>query len=252
MLTGSVQIVCDREVFRRGLSTVLSDAGFSVEGEYRNFASLLASNANTNSDLLLVVVDESGLTEDIEADLASAKAMLLGSRSVVLAFSQAKSHIIQMLHGDVDAIVSATVTPDVLSRTLELVLLGQKIAPMEFLQHAAQISRCGTPAAPHSMMLPPSGSGGTSFGRLSSRENQVLGQIKQGLSNREIACSLDISEATVKMHVKILMRKRNVKNRTQLAILGLAEDRTGTPAMDRRSAANGRPIGMRSTDSMAG
>ncbi|MCX7554920.1 response regulator transcription factor [Marinicella sp. S1101] len=50
---------------------------------------------------------------------------------------------------------------------------------------------------------------------LTPQQLKVLGMIKQGLLNKQIAYDLDISEATVKAHVTAIMRKLEVNNRTQ-------------------------------------
>jgi two-component system nitrate/nitrite response regulator NarL len=56
---------------------------------------------------------------------------------------------------------------------------------------------------------------------LSDRENEILGCLVSGLSNKNIARKLNIAEATVKVHVKGLLRKMQVSNRTQAAVLAL-------------------------------
>jgi len=57
------------------------------------------------------------------------------------------------------------------------------------------------------------------FGDLSEREMQTLEQLCIGLSNKEIARNLDIQEVTVKLHVKNVLAKLGVANRTQAALL---------------------------------
>jgi DNA-binding NarL/FixJ family response regulator len=56
---------------------------------------------------------------------------------------------------------------------------------------------------------------------LSDRENQILGCLVSGMPNKLIARKLNIAEATVKVHIKGLLRKLRVSNRTQAAILAL-------------------------------
>lgn len=53
---------------------------------------------------------------------------------------------------------------------------------------------------------------------LSLREREILSCLGAGSSNKVIARQLSISEATVKVHVKAVMRKLNVSNRTQAAV----------------------------------
>ncbi|MEP3275487.1 MAG: response regulator transcription factor [Stappiaceae bacterium] len=60
---------------------------------------------------------------------------------------------------------------------------------------------------------------GGAFASLSEREMQTLGELCIGLSNKEIARNLGIQEVTVKLHVKNLLAKLGVTNRTQAALL---------------------------------
>ena len=56
---------------------------------------------------------------------------------------------------------------------------------------------------------------------LSPREKVILRCITEGASNKCIARKIDIAEATVKVHVKAILRKIRVQNRTQAAIWGI-------------------------------
>jgi len=57
------------------------------------------------------------------------------------------------------------------------------------------------------------------FPALTPRQRHVLALLSQGLTNRDIASSLDMCENTVKAHVKQVMRKLNADNRTQAALM---------------------------------
>ena len=61
------------------------------------------------------------------------------------------------------------------------------------------------------------------FGSLSPRERDVVGHIAAGSSNKEIASDLIISENTVRAHVRTLMQKLHLDNRTQLAVYSVYE-----------------------------
>jgi two-component system nitrate/nitrite response regulator NarL len=58
--------------------------------------------------------------------------------------------------------------------------------------------------------------------RLSPREREMLSHLVAGHSNKAIARRLEIAEATVKVHLKSVLRKIRVENRTQAAIWALA------------------------------
>lgn len=62
---------------------------------------------------------------------------------------------------------------------------------------------------------------GDPFEPLSTREMEVLECVTRGMSNKEIAGSLDISHQTVKNHVTAILRKLNVEDRTQAAVYAL-------------------------------
>ena len=58
----------------------------------------------------------------------------------------------------------------------------------------------------------------TVFGGLTPTQMKVLEGVNSGRLNKQIAFDLGIAEATVKAHMTALMRKLNVRNRTQVAI----------------------------------
>ena len=75
---------------------------------------------------------------------------------------------------------------------------------------------------------------------LSPRERDVLCCLMAGYSNKVIARELDVCEATVKVHVKAILRKLDVRNRTQAAIWASTRGVTESnlPARIQRMAGN--------------
>ena len=104
-----------------------------------------------------------------------------------------------------------------LRRALGLVLQGQVVLPDQAL------SRLGLgwqPAAQGSAAIATAGPAVGPDG-LSRRESQILSCLLAGLANKEIARRLAISESTVKMHFKNVLRKTRAANRTQAAVWAL-------------------------------
>jgi RNA polymerase sigma factor (sigma-70 family) len=62
----------------------------------------------------------------------------------------------------------------------------------------------------------------TPLATLTPRERQVLSLVAQGLSNQEIATRTDTTEGTVKVHLRAIMKKLNLTNRTQVALFALS------------------------------
>lgn len=71
------------------------------------------------------------------------------------------------------------------------------------------------------LALRPSGAEASplAFARLTPTQLKVLNGVNAGLLNKQIAHDLGIAEATVKAHMTALMRKLNVRNRTQLVLV---------------------------------
>ncbi len=57
--------------------------------------------------------------------------------------------------------------------------------------------------------------------QLTRREREILQLISDGMTNKAIARKLDISESTVKVHVKYLLKKMNLKSRLEAAVWAL-------------------------------
>jgi two-component system nitrate/nitrite response regulator NarL len=90
---------------------------------------------------------------------------------------------------------------------------GLRPAPVNGTTAHSPPPRLARPASP--------GTGGRADPDLSFRERQILGELAQGHSNKVIAFRLALSEATVKSHLKSLLRKLGYTNRTQAAIFAL-------------------------------
>ena len=58
---------------------------------------------------------------------------------------------------------------------------------------------------------------------LTSRENEIVFALAEGLSNKDVGRKLNLSEGTVKVHLHNIYSKLGVKNRTALAVLALTE-----------------------------
>jgi DNA-binding NarL/FixJ family response regulator len=74
---------------------------------------------------------------------------------------------------------------------------------------------------------------------LTAKQEEVLGRLHKGLSNKAIARQLGMSEATVKVHVRRIMRKFGVANRTQLAVAAMNQGALRLPPGDKESGEHG-------------
>ena len=98
-------------------------------------------------------------------------------------------------------------------------------APVDVVIHALDLIRSGSAFMPASSlpsfreMLSERDVSNACGYKLTSREHTVLASLRQGRSNKCIAHELDMSESTVKVHVRNIMRKLKARNRTEVAFL---------------------------------
>jgi two-component system nitrate/nitrite response regulator NarL len=115
-------------------------------------------------------------------------------------------------------------TCDAFIKSLELVMMGETIFPPAFLSFVLDPE--GTvlgEAAPRNEnnQAMPIWTKNPFAPQLSTREKLILRCLIEGYSNKCIARKINIAEATVKVHVKAILRKIRVQNRTQAAIWGM-------------------------------
>jgi two-component system nitrate/nitrite response regulator NarL len=176
-----------------------------------------------------------GLDPDIHAALSwvsSCKQNYQGLRVIVLGEQLHMAQALTAIEAGADGyVLKNEISPDGLLKSLELILVEGIVVPQGFL---SKLSKPYSPSAPitvststlqpapepgqlHKPLSPPI-SGAGECGLLSSREHAILRHLTQGASNKHIARQLNIAEATVKVHVKSLLRKIRVSNRTQAAM----------------------------------
>jgi len=112
---------------------------------------------------------------------------------------------------------------DAFIKSIELVMMGETVFPPAFSAFAL-----GAGGLPPDKTKPRSDSEATFeepedriAQQLSPREKSILRCLIEGDSNKCIARKIDIAEATVKVHIKAILRKIRVQNRTQAAIWGM-------------------------------
>lgn len=123
-----------------------------------------------------------------------------------------------------------TLSGKALLKAIQLVLAGERFLPIDHETNEVLPSYYGDTGRGAGVGYAPlggGGQGGKNDIRLTAREREVLLYLVKGLSNKDIADALKLQIVTVKLHVRGICRKLNVKNRTQAALsareLGLAD-----------------------------
>ena len=129
---------------------------------------------------------------------------------IVVSDSDARSDIRSAVKAGAFGYILKRSSMDVLERAITLVLAGERYVqvPAEFLDAEDE------PPGPAERSR-----GGDPLEGLTARQHEVLQLLALGHSNKEIAKSLGLLEGTVKVHVRDILRKLGVSNRTQAAML---------------------------------
>jgi two-component system nitrate/nitrite response regulator NarL len=180
-------------LFRQGLKHLLADTRFAVEAEFSTMEQAVDGAVASG----LVIIGEAGDLEQLQAAYPEA-------RIVVLADDFAVDALRDAMNAGADGYLMKDVSPEALIQSLELVMMGEKVFPTNLASMLLSLDSTPSPM--------------NSIRGLSPREQEILQALVTGASNKLIAIKLGITEATVKVHLKTLLRKIDVNNRTQAAI----------------------------------
>lgn len=131
-------------------------------------------------------------------------------------------HALALDGGQRVALLSGEATRDIAEQALEAGAAGfvPKTLPAKSMINAVKFMAMGEQYAPIDFMTAVDETAKHPLAeKLSPRELQVLKGLTEGKSNKEIARDLDITEPTVKLHMKTLYRKVGAANRTQAALI---------------------------------
>jgi DNA-binding NarL/FixJ family response regulator len=134
---------------------------------------------------------------------------------VILSDHREPGQIVSAFRCGARGFISTGTDPDVALRALNFILCGGSFFPPHALADLSQLAD-GLPDGTrdgHRLAFSSSLSGG-----LTLRQREVLACLRLGQSNKQIARELDMQEATVKVHIRQIMRKLGVANRTQAAL----------------------------------
>lgn len=196
---GTVLVVDDHPLMLNGLRILIGSLELGLQVETSHTAEVGLSKARKFSDLRLIILDLNLPTLSGIPAVSSFKKHFPATPLIVLSGSEDRRSIDAAMRSGASAFVSKASSPEELRRTIAGVLHGE-------------------PSALAPLLGPVVGDGDCPVGDLTGRQREVLHFLMKGLSNKEIALRLDVAEITVKTHVKAIMRRLGVANRTQIVI----------------------------------
>lgn len=204
-------LVGSKTLMREGLKGLLSGTNIHICAEAPHLAEVPTTVASGETPGL-ILADIAEFSEETSEALREVKRRLPLSRVVVLTDILDATQLSACLSAGVDGFLLKEISYEALLQSLRLVMTGEKVFPTDL----AALLVNGTPNPPKPIVRAKVEEARNRG--LSDREMQILQCLAQGDSNKIIANRLEITEATVKVHVKSLLRKIQAANRTQAAI----------------------------------
>ena len=206
METWNVMLVDHDRLFSAALGTLISSGPFRICQYAVDTADAAAAvDRGTEPDLIVLALQD-GSAEEMGGIKRLRSAT--GARIAVLADDVMDRSLSMALKAGADAYLNKSMSSESLLRSLQLVMLGEVVYPT----HVASLLIATANERPTPTRATPANN------ELSKREVQILRCLLAGQSNKAIARNLHITESTVKMHFKNVMRKINAQNRTQAAV----------------------------------
>jgi two-component system nitrate/nitrite response regulator NarL len=212
-------------LLREGLTRILSATNFRIVASTSCVDDLALTAQSQHGSILLIIDAGDGLDAAV-GQVERFKERHPTGRVAVLADRHGLNDIVSAFRAGANAYFMKAAPCDAFIKSLELVMLGETILPAAVLsmvleredddedeQEREAIVRGVRKSA--GVLL---GVESNDTPRLSVRERGILKCLIAGDSNKVIARKIDIAEATVKVHVKAILRKVRVSNRTQAAI----------------------------------
>ena len=214
-----ILIVDNHALFRVGMGNILErEPDFQIVGEADDSRSAVDRALETSPDIILMdlsLPSPGGIetTQRIKRELPS-------TGIIVLAPSEDEDALFESIKAGAAAFILKDVGPDDLVTIIRRVVNGEYLindkvfakpsVASRVLKEFRELAVYGQEAAPI-------------FAPLSPREVEILDNIAQGMTNKQVAYALTISEQTVKNHMSSILRKLSVNDRTQAVVYAMRQ-----------------------------
>lgn len=202
-----ILLIDDHPLMRKGMRQILElETDFVVVGEASNGSEGVAQALKLQPDLIMLDLNMKGIS-GLDT-LRSLRAHDVDARVVVLTVSDEQSDIFALMDAGVDGYLLKDSDTEELIENIQKAARGEMVLSETVRQYLLNRQPESDPLA-----------------QLTDRELDVLQWIATGMSNKQIAAQLFISEETVKVHIRNLLRKLNVHSRVAATVLYLAQQK---------------------------
>ncbi|WP_457675178.1 response regulator [Thiolapillus sp.] len=205
-----ILLIDDHALFRIGLRELLERRGLEVVGAVGDCEEGINMVLDTRPDVVLLdmrMPQMSGLEV-----LKTLRDRGMQMPIVILTTSRVENDVIASLQCGAQGYLLKDMEPDELIRSLNDIVAGQTVVASELTMVLAQAVRGGE-----------QDKAGSAMDQLTPREKEILCLLAEGQSNKVIARNLGISDGTVKLHVKAILRKLDVHSRVEAAVIAVEQ-----------------------------
>ena len=223
-------------LIREGISRILSAANFRTLASV-SCADDLSPSKLQSHPVLVLIVHAGGDFEAAVEQIELLRERHPKARIAVVADHYRLDEMVSAFRAGASGYFIDVMTCDVFVKSIELVMMGETIFPPAFMSSILHSE------SDHFAKAAPRNDNDRAIAitaersitqQLSPREKSIMQCLIAGDSNKCIARKIDIAEATVKVHVKAILRKIRVQNRTQAAIWGMNNGSLVRPENNRR------------------
>ena len=201
----SIMMVDDHPLLRKGLNQLIElEEDLLVVGEASSGKEAINMAGDLDPDLITLDLNMQGM-DGLET-LRSLRAQGVTARIIMLTVSDNDEDVVEAIRSGADGYLLKDMEPEELVDKLKEAALGKMVMSPKLTEILATALR--KPEKKNSNLL----------SSLTSREYDILKLIAKGMSNKLIARELDISDGTVKVHVKHLLKKLGLNSRVEAAV----------------------------------
>lgn len=204
----TVLLIDDHPLLRKGLAQLMEfDDELEVIGEAGDGPTGIELAKQHEPDLIVLDLNMQGM-DGLET-LRALRNADVNSRIIMLTVSDSDEDVVCAITYGADGYLLKDMDPEKILEKLKEAALGKMVISEKLTHILAGAIRGNQNGAPNKSSL---------LAKLTSREHEILKLIAKGMSNKLIARELDISDGTVKVHVKHVLKKLGLKSRVEAAV----------------------------------
>ena len=202
-----ISIVDPNSLSSEGVKHALNGRGFHIVDRWRSVSEAIDS-APPASYLDAILINQAKNALPCEQTMMELRQAYPETRIALIGESSDPDRIRDAIKAEFDGFILETIHITAFPKAIELLILGERVFPPLPLETPVKTSSASQ-LKPTTLALE----------GLSASEMRVLALLSNALANKVIARDLGISESTVKVHVKAILRKTGSRNRTDAALL---------------------------------